>query len=140
MSPLQSALARRLEGRRDKEVQPDRGKCVKLASHCPPTGALGGLNSVTALWPPSLSPGNLSWCLPSGWEWCVPSSHRLPVRTQCPQETSCAGNSALHTHWLLSRHAESPEGPLMAGAGPPFAGLISKHFSDPGCVFADTTE
>jgi hypothetical protein len=31
MSPLQSALARRLEGRRDKEVWPGRGKCMEAA-------------------------------------------------------------------------------------------------------------
>ena len=105
MSPLQSALARRLEGRRHKEVRPRRGKCGEADFSLPTErGVPGCLNLVTVgSLATGLSPGNLVG-VPS-WVGVVSSSNpRLPVRTSRHQETSCAWSSALHTHWLLTHY------------------------------------
>lgn len=61
-------------------------------------GVLGCLTLVAV---DSGATGNLV-DVPSWVGVVCPSRQGLPVKTPCHQDTSCAQNSALRTHWLLT--------------------------------------
>lgn len=90
------------EGLKGEDVKKCRQEGVSgwrpTSYYLPGEGVLGCLTLVAV---DSVATGNLV-DVPSWVGVVSPSHHGLPVKTPCHQETSCAQNSALLTHWLLT--------------------------------------